>query len=79
MRYGIMVMAAIAVLMSGCQSMKWHPLIASAYERQSREALQYEQAALLAQYRECLKRSESNPEVRCEEYRRAIDVDVNIQ
>ena len=41
---------------------------------EQRSRLYEERANLLAQYRECLKRSEDDPAVNCSEYRTAIEV-----
>jgi hypothetical protein len=45
-----------------------------AQERRARAHLANEQAELIRQYRECLKRSEQDRSVSCSEYRTAIEI-----
>lgn len=47
---------------------------ASATAENARAELAHEQAALVHQYRECLAKKETNPQVDCSEYRTAIEV-----
>jgi hypothetical protein len=79
-RQVISIVPTIALLISvvvitGCEAYtKYHPYGAFAAAENAQAELNREQTALIHQYRECLSKKETNPQVDCSEYRTAIEV-----
>ena len=63
------------LLCAGCSAYtQYHPYGAIAAEANADAALAREQTALIRDWRECLKRSETEPSVDCSQYRTAIQI-----
>ena len=73
MKASPLLLCAVLVLTSGCESSRAY-IRAKSEVSQSQAALTNEQTALIRQYRECLTRSEADPEVNCSGYRTAVEV-----
>lgn len=68
-------LSILAFVITGCDVYtKYHPSGAYAAAENAQAELAHEQAALVHQYRECLAKKETNPQVDCSEYRAAIEV-----
>jgi hypothetical protein len=68
-------LAAIsAALAGGCGCFAWGVERSAVEVIRSQAALANEKAALIRQYRECLKSAETNSEVDCSGYRTAVEV-----
>ena len=67
MKASLLSLCAVLALTSGCAPPHWTL-------QWSQAELVDEQAALIRQYRECLARAETDPEVDCSGYRTAVEV-----
>lgn len=70
----VALMAVLVVLLAGCAGIRR----GEAYRDALLEIRQH-QAEILGMYKECLKRKSADPQVDCSEYRKAIEVDIQVK
>ena len=67
-------LAAVSAVLACCGCFAWGVERSAVEVIRSQAALANERAALIRQYRECLKIAETNSEVDCSGYRTAVEV-----